>query len=168
MCPLALGPCPEAFPVHTSPATLSFLLYVALGWPSSLVSAACPCPCIPPFWDMPSMGNSIPHPSFKASSGMSSVSMTFGPTSPPLTTPSAASFPGPGLLWANLATGWSLQERLMRLMSGNCTPPVSVLPTHAMGLQVPKASPPLQPEAREQEWAPQCPDHLLFSVGKVS
>lgn len=56
----------------------------------------------------------------------------------------------------------------MRLMSGNCTPPVSVLPTHAMGLQVPKAFPPLQPEAREQEWAPRCPDHLLFSVGKVS
>ena len=49
--------------------------------------------------------------------------------------------PGPGLLWANLAPGWSLQ----RLVSGNLTPPVLILTIHAMVFHVPKAFSPLLP-----------------------
>lgn len=174
MCPLELGPCPEACPVHSSPATLLIVSYVALGWTQQLCLCSCPCPCIPPFQVMSSVGNTIPHPSFKAYSGMPSVSMTIRRTSTPLTETSTASSPGLGLLWANLATGWSLQGKLV---SGILTPPVWVLPTHAMGRHVPKAFPPLLPSdfwpqvsqgARVSTWVLEWGQWLSMLSGQVS
>ena len=152
MCPLELGLCPETFAEDSSPVTLSFASYVALGW------AQQPCLCC--------LSLSL-HPSFSDRALRVEV------------------YPSPllqGLLWNALhvhdhqAHKHSPHSAFCSLLSWPRAPlgqfghrlepsgeacewephPSSVGPTHhAMELHVPKAFPSLQPEASEQEWAPE-------------